>query len=73
MAMPLRLQRDAEQRGWCEWPSDNLTRNLCTGRTKSSMEREQRMPKKTFTPEQIVATLRQIEVLVDQGQRVPPA
>jgi transposase-like protein len=31
------------------------------------------MPKKTFTPEQIVATLRQIEVLVSQGQRVPLA
>jgi len=31
------------------------------------------MPKKTFTPEQIVATLRQIEVLVSQGKRVPLA
>ena len=31
------------------------------------------MPKKTYTPEQIVATLRQIEVLVSQGQRVPLA
>ena len=31
------------------------------------------MPKKTFTPEQIVATLRQIEVLVSQGRRVPLA
>jgi putative transposase len=31
------------------------------------------MPKKTFTPEQIVATLRQIEVLVSQGQKVPLA
>jgi putative transposase len=31
------------------------------------------MPKKTFTPEQIVAKLRQIEVLVSQGQRVPLA
>ena len=27
------------------------------------------MPKKTFTPEQIVAKLRQIEVLVSQGRR----
>jgi len=31
------------------------------------------MPKKTFTPEQIVATLRQIEVLVSQGKTVPQA
>jgi len=31
------------------------------------------MPKKTFTLEQIVATLRQIEVLVSQGKRVPLA
>lgn len=31
------------------------------------------MPKKTFTPEQIVATLRQIEVLVSQGKTVPLA
>ena len=31
------------------------------------------MPKKTFTPEQIVAKLRQIEVFVSQGQRVPLA
>jgi putative transposase len=29
------------------------------------------MPKKTFTPEQIVAKLRQIEVLMSQGKRVP--
>jgi hypothetical protein len=27
------------------------------------------MPKKTFTPEQIVGKLRQIEVLVSQGDR----
>jgi hypothetical protein len=27
------------------------------------------MPKKTFTPEQIVGKLRQIEVLVSQGKR----
>jgi hypothetical protein len=27
------------------------------------------MPKKTFTPEQIVAKLRQVEVLISQGQR----
>ena len=31
------------------------------------------MPKKTITPEQIVATLRQIEVLVSQGKTVPLA
>ena len=31
------------------------------------------MPKKTFTTEQIVATLRQIEVLVSQGKTVPLA
>ncbi len=31
------------------------------------------MPKKKFTPEQIVATLRQIEVLVSQGKKVPLA
>ena len=31
------------------------------------------MPKKTFTPEQIVAKLRQIEVLVSQGKTVPQA
>jgi len=31
------------------------------------------MPKKTFPPEQIVATLRQIEVLVSQGKTVPLA
>jgi len=29
------------------------------------------MPKKKFTPEQIVAKLRQIEVLVSQGKTVP--
>ena len=31
------------------------------------------MPKKTFTPEQIVGKLRQIEVLVGQGKTVPLA
>lgn len=31
------------------------------------------MPKKTFTPEQIVAKLRQIEVLLSQGKKVPLA
>lgn len=31
------------------------------------------MPRKTFTPEQIVAKLRQIEVLVSQGHTVPLA
>ena len=31
------------------------------------------MPKNTLTPEQIVATLRQIEVLVSQGKTVPLA
>ena len=31
------------------------------------------MPRRTFTPEQIVAKLRQIEVLVSQGKTVPQA
>ncbi|MGA9057282.1 MAG: hypothetical protein WB763_12315 [Terriglobia bacterium] len=31
------------------------------------------MPKKTFTPEQIVAKLRQMEVLLSQGKTVPQA
>ena len=31
------------------------------------------MPKKSFTPEQIVAKLRQIEVLLTQGKTVPLA
>lgn len=31
------------------------------------------MPKKTFTPEQIVGKLRQIEVLMGQGKTVPVA
>ena len=31
------------------------------------------MPKKTFTPEQIVGKLRQIEVLIGQGKKVPLA
>ena len=31
------------------------------------------MPKKTFTPEQIVSKLRQIEVSVNQGKTVPLA
>ena len=31
------------------------------------------MPKKTFTPEQIVGKLRHIEVLVNQGKTVPVA
>jgi putative transposase len=31
------------------------------------------MPKKTFTPEQIVGKLQQIEVLVGQGKTVPLA
>ena len=31
------------------------------------------MPKKTFTPEQIVGKLRQIEVLISQGKTVPVA
>lgn len=31
------------------------------------------MPKKTFPPEQIVAKLRQIEVLVSQGKTIPQA
>ena len=31
------------------------------------------MPKRTFTPEQIVAKLRQIEVLVSQGKTIPQA
>jgi hypothetical protein len=31
------------------------------------------MPRKTFTPEQIIAMLRQIEVLIGQGKPVPQA
>jgi transposase-like protein len=31
------------------------------------------MPKRTFTPEQIVAKLRQIDVLLSQGKTVPQA
>jgi putative transposase len=31
------------------------------------------VPKKTFTPEQIVAKLRQVEVLISQGKTVPLA
>lgn len=31
------------------------------------------MPKKTFTPEQTVAKLRQVEVLVSKGKTVPLA
>lgn len=31
------------------------------------------MPKKMFTPEQIVGKLRQIEVLIGQGKKVPLA
>ena len=31
------------------------------------------MPKKTFTPKQIVGKLRQIEVLENQGKTVPQA
>jgi len=31
------------------------------------------MPNKTFTPEQIVGMLRQLEVLVSQGKTVPLA
>jgi len=31
------------------------------------------MPKKSFTPEQIVAKLRQIEMLLSQGKTVPLA
>lgn len=31
------------------------------------------MPKKTFTPEQIVGKVRQIEVLIGQGKKVPLA
>jgi hypothetical protein len=31
------------------------------------------LPKKTFTPEQIVNKLRQVEVLVSQGKTVPLA
>ena len=31
------------------------------------------MPKKTFTPEQIVGKLRKIEVLIGQGKKVPLA
>ena len=31
------------------------------------------MPKKAFTPEQIVAKLRQVEVLISQGKTVPLA
>ena len=31
------------------------------------------MPKKTFTPEEVVGRLRQIEVLVSQGKTVPVA
>jgi len=36
-------------------------------------ERVGKMPKKTFTPEQIVGKLRQIEVLIGQGKKVPLA
>jgi putative transposase len=36
-------------------------------------ERNREMPKKTFTPEQIVGKLRQIEVLVSQGKTVRQA
>ena len=31
---------------------------------------ESEMPRKSFTPEQIIAKLRQIEVLISQGQSV---
>lgn len=31
------------------------------------------MPKKAFTPEQVVAKLRQIEVLIGQGKTIPLA
>ena len=34
---------------------------------------EQKMPKKSFSPEQIIAKLRQIEVLVAQGNSVAVA
>ena len=34
---------------------------------------EMDMPRKTFTPEQIIAKLRQIEVLTGQGQPVAQA
>ena len=40
--------------------------------TEYRKERE-KMPKKTYTPEQIVGKLRQIEVLIGQGKKVPLA
>ena len=40
--------------------------------TEYRKERGKR-PKKTFTPEQIVAKLRQVEVLISQGKTVPLA
>jgi hypothetical protein len=47
-----------------------LTGFFCTSRTErlDNTKRPEYMPKKGFTPEQVVAKLRQIEVLVRQGK-----
>jgi transposase-like protein len=52
----------------------DLTGDFCTSRSERlSTKGTGKMPKKTFTPEQIVGKLRQIEVLVSQGKTVPLA
>src|SRR5580704_5050180 len=55
--------------------SSDLTGLFCTSRIKRLEEQKGTgtMPKRTFTPEQIVAKLRQIEVLPSQGKTVPLA
>jgi transposase-like protein len=52
----------------------DLTGIFCASRIKRlETERNREMPKKTFTAEQIVAKLRQIEVLMGQGKTVSQA
>jgi len=52
----------------------DLTGDFCASEMETGKQKGVRkMPKKTFTPEQIVGKLRQIEVLVSQGKTVPQA
>jgi hypothetical protein len=49
-----------------------MTGDFCTSQDERLGDRTDRQtPKKTSTPEQIVGKVRQIEVLVSQGKRVP--
>jgi len=63
------------ENGWrTDKPITDLTGDFCTSWIETGRQKGTgKMPRKTFTPEQIVGKLRQIEVLLSQGKTVPVA